>query len=251
MQRAIAFARDTDVWTADRVEEHPLGVALFDEQATEMWILNQLHVLHPEPELEAGALVAELDRLYGDVKHRRVTVVDDATGRRLIEGMREHRFRPDRLGVMLLGDPPPAPPDGIAREETDPDVFFAAELAVGLDTREQPPDVSERLVRTRTRIRAAREGTRTFVGSRNGVDACTVTLYSDGNVAQVEDVATLVEHRGHGLAGATVSLAIHAALAAGHDLVFLFVDLDEGPVPLYERLGLRTTGQYWTFTRPE
>ena len=250
MRRAVEFWRETDLRTAGRVEEHPLGVALFDDQLPEMWILNQLHVVRPEPELEAGALVAELDRLYGHLKHRRVTIDDDATGQRLDEGLRAHGFRPDRLGVMLLGDPPPPPP-GVAREETDDAVFRAVELAVALDTREQPAEVAERLVAGRARIRAGREGTRTFVGARDGFDACTVTMYSDGSVAQLEDVATLIEHRGHGLAAATVSLAIHKALAAGHDLVFLLVELDGGPVSLYERLGFRTAGQYWNFTRPE
>jgi GNAT superfamily N-acetyltransferase len=152
---------------------------------------------------------------------------------------------------MPLESPPPPPAAGVAREATDePDAFVAAELAVALDTREQPPDVAERLVGGRTRLRASRAGTRTFLGARDGVDACTVTLYSDGHTAQIEDVATLVEHRRHGLAAATISLAIAEALAAGHELVFLYVDADEGPVPLYERLGFRTAGQCWTFTRP-
>lgn len=216
-----------------------------------MWVLNQLVVTDPQPRLDAGELAGELDRLYADYAHRRVSVEDDATGRRLLDGMRERGYRPDRLGVMLLEEPPPTPPPGIAREATgEPAAFHAAEVAVGLDTREQPPDVTERLVGGRVRLRASRSGTRTFLGARNGVDACTVTMYSDGQTAQLEDVATLVEHRGHGLAGAALSLAIGEALAAGHDLVFLFVDLDAGPVPLYERLGFRQAGGMWTFTRP-
>src|SRR3954468_23895961 len=96
VRRAVEFWRETDLRTAGRVEEHPLGVALFDEQLPEMWILNQLHVVRPEPELEAGALGAELDRLSRQSKHPRVTGDGDPTGQRLDAGMQESGYRPDR-----------------------------------------------------------------------------------------------------------------------------------------------------------
>jgi GNAT superfamily N-acetyltransferase len=224
-------------------------MALRDDALPQMWILNQVYVLGAQPELDAAALDAELDRHLGDLPHRRATVEDDATGRRLVEGMQERGYRAERLGVMLLGDPPPAPAPGIAREEADDDRFRAVELTLAMESREQPLDLAEKLVAGRARLRAARPGTRTFLGSRDGVDACTVTLYADGRIAQIEDVGTLLPHRGRGLASATLSLAVHEALSTGHDLVFLYVDADEGPVPLYERLGFRTAAQLWTFTR--
>jgi GNAT superfamily N-acetyltransferase len=152
---------------------------------------------------------------------------------------------------MLLGDPPPRPAEGIAREERDDERFREVELAVALDTREQAREIAEVLIGGRARLRASRDGTRTFLGAREGLDVCTVTLYSDGRIAQLEDVATLAAHRGHGIARAALSLATHEALDAGHEHVFLVVDSEEGPVPLYERLGYRLAAYFWTFTRPE
>jgi predicted GNAT family acetyltransferase len=93
-------------------------------------------------------------------------------------------------------------------------------------------------------------GTRSFIASHGGEDAAKATLYSDGHTAQIEDVATLVRHRGRGLAGAVVAHAACEALAGGHETVFLMCDLDGGPVALYERIGFRPAGHTWTFTRP-
>ena len=55
------------------------------------------------------------------------------------------------------------------------------------------------------------------------------TLYSDGVVAQIEDVATLRDFRRRGLARATVSAAIDAALEMGHELIFIVADDDDWP----------------------
>ncbi len=65
-----------------------------------------------------------------------------------------------------------------------------------------------------------------------------------------ELVNTLAEHRGHGLAAATVSLAAREALAAGCDMVFIVCAAADGPVALYARLGFRAAGRFWSFTRP-
>ena len=92
--------------------------------------------------------------------------------------------------------------------------------------------------------------TRFFVGAADGVDACITTLYSDGAVAQIEDVATLRDYRRRGLARATVTMAIDAALEMGHELVFIVADDDDWPKDLYERLGFDPVGRACAFTRP-
>ena len=52
----------------------------------------------------------------------------------------------------------------------------------------------------RRRLRAAVPTARFFVAASDGVDAAVTTLYSDGVVAQVEDVGTLRDYRRRGLA---------------------------------------------------
>ena len=54
---------------------------------------------------------------------------------------------------------------------------------------------------------------------------------------QIETVDTLEEHRGRGLARATVLVALGEAKASGCDLVFLVADEEDWPKQLYAKLG--------------
>jgi predicted GNAT family acetyltransferase len=74
-------------------------------------------------------------------------------------------------------------------------------------------------------------------------------LYSDGRIAQIEDVATLPEHRRRGYASAVVLRVVEEALATGHDLVFLTALDDDWPKELYARLGFEEIGRSWSFLR--
>ena len=85
----------------------------------------------------------------------------------------------------------------------------------------------------------------------DGVDASHATVYSDGRIAQVEDVATLEAYRNRGLARAVVSAAIDAALQAPHELVFIVAADDDWPKQLYARLGFEPIGYAWGFALPD
>ena len=63
-----------------------------------------------------------------------------------------------------------------------------------------------------------------------------------------EDVVTLREHRRRGLARATLTLALDAAIEMGHALVFIVADADDWPQELYARLGFDPVGHAWGFT---
>ena len=119
--------------------------------------------------------------------------------------------------------------------------------------REEPygcnEDVVRQLVAMREALAAAVPVARWFVGVDGGVDAAVTTLYSDGAVAQVEDVVTLRDHRRRGLARATLTLALDAAIDMGHELVFIVADEDDWPKDLYARLGFDPVGHAWGFTR--
>jgi GNAT superfamily N-acetyltransferase len=216
-----------------------------------MWMLNQLHVIGPQPSLTADALLAELDRGLADVGHRRAQVADDATGRRLAPEIAEREgWNVTPVMVMALDGEPPAPPPGVARE-VDAATHRDAEAAT---IREEPygrdEDVVRQLVGMRAALADAVPSARFFVGTADGVDAAVTTLYSDGATAQVEDVATLRDYRRRGLARAAVSLAIDAALEMGHRFVFIIADEDDWPKELYGRLGFDPIGRAWSFTRP-
>src|SRR6476469_2736687 len=94
--------------------------------------------------------------------------------------------------------------------------------------REQGPgfdeEVVQQLMAARRRLCAAVPTTRFFAGFDDGVGASTATLYSDGTVAQVEDVGTLKAHRDRGLSRAAVGAVVDAATAMGHELTFVIAD---------------------------
>jgi predicted GNAT family acetyltransferase len=75
-------------------------------------------------------------------------------------------------------------------------------------------------------------------------------LYSDGPDAQIEDVGTLPEHRGHGYATAVVLAAAAAARSDGADFVFLVADAEDWPKELYGKLGFDEVGHYTKFFTP-
>jgi ribosomal protein S18 acetylase RimI-like enzyme len=90
---------------------------------------------------------------------------------------------------------------------------------------------------------------RYFAVHAGGEPVSWTDLYLDGKTAQVEDVATLPEHRGRGFASAVVARAVEEAEHAGCDFVFLVTDADDWPQVLYRRLGFDDVGRYVKFFR--
>jgi predicted GNAT family acetyltransferase len=74
-------------------------------------------------------------------------------------------------------------------------------------------------------------------------------LYTIDTVAQIEDVNTLEEFRGRGLASAVVLAAARRAEERGCDVVFLIADDDDWPKDLYARLGFEPVSRTWSFVR--
>ena len=78
----------------------------------------------------------------------------------------------------------------------------------------------------------------------------TTDLYCEDGVGQVENVATLPEYRGRGLARSVVLRAVAESHAAGNNLTFLVADTGDWPRQLYEKLGFETFGRYARFFKP-
>jgi predicted GNAT family acetyltransferase len=214
-----------------------------------MWMVNQLHVRGPQPDLTAGDLVAELDRGLADTGHRRAQVGDDATGRRLADDIAKlEGWTAAPVLVMVLEREPAEPPAGITRE-IDHDAMIALEALLVDEYDDIPQDDKAVVVAGRAHVTAAVPGTRYFTATADGTDVSTVYLYTDGRTGQLEDVGTLEAHRGRGLAAATVNAAAREAIAAGCDMTFLVCHAGTGPVPVYADLGFRPVGRYWAFTR--
>jgi ribosomal protein S18 acetylase RimI-like enzyme len=117
-------------------------------------------------------------------------------------------------------------------------------------TRAQPygrdPDVAVKLIDAAEFVgRVA--GARYFGATVEGRVVAASELYSNGRVAQIEDVATLEPYRGRGLGRAVVLKALEAAIEGGNDLVFLVADSEDWPRHMYEKLGFDAVGYKYTF----
>ena len=248
--RALAFDRALYERACERAEPHPWGVAMFDTRRPRFWALNSLHAGAPLPRsFGAREAVAELERLYAGFPHRRLFVADDAGGRRIAPAMLGMGWGAHHEVFMALrGDRDRPPSPGLAREASEEELR-AVERAMLTEDPGGSPDVLDEIVAGRSAIREAAPVTRRFVGAYEGRDGATATLYSDGTVAQVEDVGTLVALRGRGLARAVVSAAVDAALADGNELVMLVADDDDWPKELYAKLGFDPIGKVWAFLR--
>ena len=248
LARAVAFARRQLRRACERAIVHPFGEAFLHPALPRAYVLNSLHV---DAEVDADQLVAAVDDLYDGFLHRRAVVERFDTGERLARGLRRGRWVVERdLYMALRRERDRAAGPGLA-EEVDAARFERAEAA---SVREEPygrdEEVVEQLVGMRAALARAVERSRFFVGTADGVDAAVTTLYSDGVTAQVEDVATLRDYRRRGLARATVSAAIDAALEMRHELVFIVANDEDWPKDLYGRMGFDPIGRVWTFTRP-
>lgn len=211
-----------------------------------MWVLNQLVV---DTATDAPGLMAALDDLYAHMAHRRAFVERADVGDALAPAMRAAGWLTERdVFSVLRRDRDRAATPGLAREVDEPTIR-AVEAQTIAEHSPQDAAVAEQLLAARG-VFGRVGGARYFVAAADGVDACHATLYSDGVIAQVEDVGTITAFRGRGLARAVCSAAVDAAREAGHELIFIVADDDDWPKELYAKLGFDPVGKAWSFTRP-
>jgi GNAT superfamily N-acetyltransferase len=237
MREALAFLHWFEESCARRIEPFECGRGLFCDERPGVWDLNFLRVERGDP--EARELVEAANALMGGLEHRRVVVDEAALASRLEPAFPAHGWTIERHLVMEHRRPPepraPAPAREASADELAP---LWSELS-----RRRGFELDKRSI-----VEAA-VATRYFAGLADGVPASCCELYSRDGVGQIEDVVTLEEHRGRGLASAAVLSAVAASADEGNTLTFLLADADDWPYLLYERLGFETTGSRWQFQR--
>jgi GNAT superfamily N-acetyltransferase len=238
MREALAFLHWFEEACAGRIEPFAYGRGFFRDELPNVWDLNFLRADRGEP--DARELVAAADELMGNLEHRRVFVDDAALAGRLEPGFPANGWTVERHLVMEHRHPPEAGRATAAAEEASADQLrpFWAEL-----------DRRRGFVLGKRPVVAEAVPTRYFAGYADGVPVSCCELYSRGGIGQVEDVVTLEEHRGRGLASAAVLAALDASLDEGNTLTFLVADANDWPCQLYERLGFETTRRRWLFQR--
>jgi predicted GNAT family acetyltransferase len=256
-QRAIAFMRRLDDRACDRQEPFPGGVATLTDELPRIANLNLLRLEElaerlalAELRAEAERVAREADRLCAALPQRRVVAYDEEIGTRIALGFETlPGWITERVVLMAQHRP----------VDRDVDTTFVREVE-----EEELQPARERFLRGRgaadelvaQELRGAQRlaalgDVWAFAALVAGEVASYCELYADGTgTAQIRGVATLPEHRGGGLARATVSHALAKSEVLGHELTFLRAVHDDWPKNLYGKLGFDAIGTMYRFTRP-
>jgi GNAT superfamily N-acetyltransferase len=248
MGRALEFQRDTLELVADRVEPIDQGWVVRSRTLPLVWSANHVRISRPVTFSEALALAEEC---LAELPYRQLMIEHELTGERLERTFAEQRWEVDReVWMALAGGPNQAADTGIVVDAEEDAVMGLMRRWVGEDESiELTPDGLDQVVEFTRREARSRNARMLGVRGEHGGLAAITMLYSDGAVAQVEDVYTVPEERGRGYARALVTRAARLAQEAGHELVFILADADDWPQHLYRRIGFEPVGRTWALHR--
>jgi len=248
LERALDFQRATLELVTDRVVAIDQGWLVREPSLPLVWSANHVRISRPLAFAEALELA---EAHLADLPYRQLMIEHEATGRRLERSFAEQRWEVDREVVMQLSAPPDRDVDLSAVVEADEQaVMGLMRRWIGEDeTIELTPDGLDQVVEFTRRVARSRSARLFGMQAERGGLAAITMLYSDGVVAQVEDVYTVPEERRRGHARALVTRAAEAARAAGHEFVFIIADADDWPQQLYHRVGFEPIGRTWALHR--
>jgi ribosomal protein S18 acetylase RimI-like enzyme len=242
LRRAFDFLAAGDIRGARR-EPFRFGVAVFDDALPLRHDSNYLLV--EAADVDANELEEDARRLDRPA----ILLPDTALGERLAPHFALRGWFISRGLVMVRRRERERAVDTSIVGEVNEEALRAPRRA----QLEDEPWATAELVEQRLDAKVAIAGSvevRFFAVHVDGRAVSWTDLYLDGRTAQVEDVATLPEHRGHGYASAVVCRAVEEAEREGCDFVFLVTDAEDWPQHLYRRLGFDELGRYVKFFRP-
>jgi predicted GNAT family acetyltransferase len=245
LERAVAFEEALLEAAVERIEPNPLGSAVFTDSLPLIWSLNHLRV--ERANATADEIAAEADRLQAGLQHRRVAIEDEAAGRALEPRFTALGWKPDVFLFMVPRHDPHRPVDTSGAVEVEWEQLRPIREAI---LGEWLGDVEDEVMRQlgESDRRFAKAGSaRHFAVLVDGKPVSSTDLYSDGRIAQIEDVGTLPDHRGAGHASAVVMKALEEAHAMGHEFIFLVADARDWPKEMYRRLGFDGIGEKYSF----
>lgn len=243
--RAFAFIATGDMGGA-RTEVSRFGLAVFDDELPLRYDSNHLLV----DELPAAVSADDLAEEARWLDRPAIMVRDQPTGERLVPGFQRLGWTIHRGLVMTHRRQPERTADTKLVREVDEAALRPARRSQLAGEPWATPEVVEQLLDAKLAIARA-VAARFFAVSVDGQVASYVDLYHDARTAQIEDLATLEQHRGRGYASALVLRALQEARRAGCDLIFLVADAEDWPKALYRRLGFDELGRYVKLIRPD
>ena len=226
----------------------PLGFGVITPELPLRHDSNYLFVDRP---VDAREAMAEADRVLGGegYDHRVIITFDDAIGETLRPQLKALGWRTMRHVFMVQRREAEKGGDRSIVKEVDHTALRPGRTREILAQPWGTPVVAEQILDAKVLIGRLAE-TRFFGVEIDGEIVAWTDLYVAQGVAQIEDVATLREHRERGYATAVVLRAIEVGRALGADLVFLVADEEDWPKVLYRRLGFDAVGRLYKFAKP-
>jgi GNAT superfamily N-acetyltransferase len=200
---------------------------------------------------DAAEAIAEADRILGVAgrSHRVIVTFDDELGERLRPEFDALGWRTLRhIFMAQLRDPEKTADLSLVRK-VDQATLRPGRVRRILAEPWGNPELAEQILDTKILL-AERADTRFYAVMVDAEVVAWTDLYIGKDIAQVEDVATLEEHRGKGYATAVVLRAVDEARSAGANLVYLVADEEDWPKEWYQRLGFDTVGRIYKFIAP-
>jgi GNAT superfamily N-acetyltransferase len=247
LERIHRFEREIELAGTETVDS-PLGRGVLTPELPRRHDSNYLLLEQAESAHEA---IGEADRILGGaaLAHRVILTFDDQLAWRLMPEFQALGWLINRHVIMVQRREPEKGADlTIVREVHEPALRPGRTRAI-LAQPWGTPELARQLLDSKV-ILAERAQTRFFGVEVNGEIVAWSDLYVAQGVGQVEDVATVPEHRGKGYATAVVLRAVEEARQAGAGLVFLVADDHDWPKKLYARLGFDPIGRIHKFIRP-
>ncbi len=247
LARIHRFEREIELAGGDEIPS-PLGYGMV---TAELPLRHDSNFLFLERADTVDEAIAEVDRVLGGAgrDYRVLVTFDPELGERFRPMFSSRGWRTMRHIFMVQRREPGKSVDLAVVREVDEAALRPGRTAAILSYPWGTPALAEELLDSK--IHLGRRARTRFFGVESGGEIVAWTdLYVAQGVAQIEDVATIEEHRGKGYATAVVLKAIEEGRREGADLVFLVADGEDWPRHLYERLGFDEVGPLYKFVTP-
>lgn len=241
-----AFLRGTVELLAAETRSIPEGRLAFTPSLPDTWWLNGVWLETPMSYEDAVALCERHRRGHYD----QLFVSEEAGGEVLEPAFRAAGWRVEVDVQSILAGGPDRGVDTSAVVEPglEESLALVARWVKEDRTLALSQDSVDQLVEANRRAWSLRNARHFGVSGRDGELVATTVLFSDGHVAQIEDVYVVPEARGRGHGRAIVAAAARAG-AAEHGLTFIVADDNDWPKQLYAKLGFKPVSRSWSFHR--
>jgi ribosomal protein S18 acetylase RimI-like enzyme len=247
LARIHRFEREVEMAGTQTVASS-LGVGVL---TPELPLRHDSNYLLLERARDAAEAIAEADRVLGGAGREFLVILtfDQELGELLLPDFEALGWRIQRHIFMVQRREPEKSADLSIVREVDEAALRPGRRREILAQPWGAPELAEQLLDSKVLL-GTRAETRFYGVEVDGEVVSWTDLYVAQGVGQIEDVATVSEHRGKGYAAAVVLRAAEDARRAGVDLIFLVADDEDWPKELYERLGFDTVGRNYKFITP-